>query len=91
MANQSDLLEPLKDALFVTVGFGVLALQRVNVKRTEFRNQHGDELASLQAGIGQVLGRVEETLPEPARTWVHDSRAVGAAAHERLRHLLGVA
>jgi len=83
------MVDPLKEAVFVAVGFGVLALQRANVKRIEFERQHGEQLSAWETGIEQALGRVEETLPEPARTWLHDARAAGAATQDRVRHLLG--
>jgi hypothetical protein len=86
-----EISQPLKEALFVAVGLGVLAAQRANVKRLEFEQQHRDDLSAIESHLDQVLTRVEGNLPEPARTWLHDGRTAGAAAHERLRHRLGSA
>lgn len=52
-----DLPKVLEDAAYVSVGFGVLALQRAQVRRRELEQ----ELANLGAEF-------EEQLPEPART-----------------------
>lgn len=90
MPNRPDV-EPLKEALFVAVGLGVLAAQRANVARLEFERRHARDLSALEATLEQVLEQVEGTLPEPARTWMHSTRRAGAAAQDRLRHLLGSA
>jgi hypothetical protein len=89
--SMPDVMEPLKQALFVAVGLGVLAAQRANVSRIEFERRHSSELSSLEAKVEEVLERVEGALPEPARSWVHTTRNAGATAQDRLRHLLGSA
>ncbi|MGI9119158.1 MAG: hypothetical protein ACR2G7_03340 [Acidimicrobiales bacterium] len=52
-----DLPKVLEDAAYLSVGFGVLALQRAQVRRRELEQ----ELANLGTEL-------EEQLPEPART-----------------------
>jgi hypothetical protein len=89
--NAGDPVEPLKEALFVAVGFAVLAAQRANVARLEFEQRHASEISALETKVEQVMERVEGTLPEPARSWLHGTRSAGAAAQDRLRHLLGSA
>jgi len=89
--NPTDVMEPLKEAFFVAVGFGVMAAQKANVMRLEFEQRHASELSALETKVDQVLEQLEVTLPEPARTWMHSTRSAGAAAQERLRQVLGSA
>ncbi|MCU1344945.1 MAG: hypothetical protein JWL70_1211 [Acidimicrobiia bacterium] len=79
------------EALFVAVGLGVLAAQRANVKRLDFERRYADELGTLETKVAGALEQLEGSLPEPARSWLHSTVTAGAAAQERLRHLLGSA
>jgi len=89
--NPTDVMEPLKEAFFVAVGLGLMAAQKANVMRLDFEQRHSSELIALETKVDQVLEQLEITLPEPARTWMHSTRSAGAAAQERLRHVLGSA
>lgn len=60
MANlPEDLPKAVEDAAYVSIGLGVLAVQRAQVRRRELER----ELANL----GDEL---EGRLPEPARAWL---------------------
>lgn len=57
------LPKALEDAAYVSVGLGVLALQRARVRRRELERQ-----------VATLADEVEERLPEPARTIVASVR-----------------
>ena len=77
------LTDTLKDAAYVTIGFGVLGFQRAQVRRQELRKQLDAQLADQFAGLvapirTQVeigLDTVEANLPPTVQDLVHQARA----------------
>ena len=87
---ENDLVNRARDAGYTAVGFGVLAVQRLQLRRRELTK----ELASsgLPTTVGKaaremvrqtekvvdpVLDGIERRLPGPARTSLHQARVVG--------------
>ena len=57
-----DIAATLKDAAYVTVGFGVLAYQRAQVQRVELTKQARQEVGRLSDSVEDRLKTVEERL-----------------------------
>lgn len=55
-----------KDVLFVSVGFGVLAVQRAQVRRRELTE-------ALTSGLGEPLGQLEDVVKALRRLVVPDA------------------
>ena len=84
---ENDLVNRARDAGYTAVGFGVLAFQRLQVRRRELTK----ELVSAAGGraavgrlvrqaekvVDPVLDGVEKRLPPAAKTYLHQARAVG--------------
>jgi len=47
----------LRDSFYVTVGFGVLAFQKLQVRRRELASQLEPVLEGALSPIGRILGR----------------------------------
>lgn len=67
------VLDAVKDAAYVTIGFGVLAFQRAQVRRQELMKAAEQRVGSLddryrevEARLDEVIGVVGKRLPEPA-------------------------
>ena len=80
-----DVTKTAKDALYVTVGLGVLGYQKAQVRRRELARQvetQWGETAQqlqklareLQGRVEPVLDRLEERLPGSARELVRQAR-----------------
>ena len=87
---EDELLNRARDAGYTAVGFGVLAYQRLQVRRRELARELG--VPSGPAAVGKaareivrrtekvvdpVLDGVERRLPAAARTPFHQARVVG--------------
>jgi ElaB/YqjD/DUF883 family membrane-anchored ribosome-binding protein len=57
-----DVMSTLKDAAYVTIGFGVLAVQRAQVQREELRKQLGASFGDARGGFERLSGTVEDRL-----------------------------
>jgi hypothetical protein len=100
VAMADDLLAVAKGAGYTAVGFGVLAVQRLQVKRRELAKELGlrpgptfwrdvaKEVGKLaekaEAVVDPVLDGVEGRLPGEARTAFHQARAAGRALQHAL-------
>lgn len=93
----ADVTKPVKDALYVAVGLGVIGIQRAQVQRRELRKQLENQLdtttGQLQRLTRQVEGVVDPMLdqltarlPERSRGLVTQARS---AAKEAQGQLLG--
>ena len=80
-----DVTKTAKDALYVTVGLGVLGFQKAQVRRRELarqvETQWGETAQQLQKLARELQGRVEPVLdqlkgrlPGSARELVHQAR-----------------
>jgi hypothetical protein len=94
---ENDLVNRARDAGYTAVGFGVLAFQRLQVRRRELTKELAP--SGLPATVGKaarevikqtekvvdpVLDGVERRLPGPARTYVHQARVVGRIVRHTL-------
>ncbi|MEJ5254702.1 MAG: hypothetical protein WHS89_05075 [Acidimicrobiales bacterium] len=52
-----DALKLLRDSVYVTVGFGVLAFQKVQVRRRELERSLDQQLAGPRRLVESILGR----------------------------------
>lgn len=83
MAAADDLTAQARDAAYTAVGFGVLAFQRLQVRRRELVKQVGGRegvarfVHKVEEAVDPVLDDVERRLPEQARTAVHRARTAG--------------
>ena len=93
----ADVNKTLKDAAYVTVGLGVLAVQKAQVGRRELTsrveaqlNETGEQVQKIarlvENRVQPVLGQLEAALPETAKDLVKQARD---AAREALVQLLG--
>jgi hypothetical protein len=82
---ENDVLTRARDAGYTAVGFGVLAFQRLQLRRRELTKELGG-LAGGRAVVGRavrqaekvvdpVLDQVERRLPTSARAYVQQARA----------------
>jgi len=92
--------ETMKDAAFVTVGFGVLGFQRAQVRRHELTKQLKPQLEDLVINVDQALqpvrqelemrlDQVEDHLGGQAREVVRTARAVVRETEQQLRRAAG--
>ena len=93
----ADVNKTLKDAAYVTVGLGVLAVQKAQVGRRELTsrveaqlNETGEQVQKIarlvENRVQPVLGQLEAALPETAKDLVKQARD---AAREAQAQLLG--
>ena len=93
----ADVNKTLKDAAYVTVGLGVLAVQKAQVGRREPTsrveaqlNETSEQVQKIakrvEARVQPVLGQLEGALPETAKDLVKQARD---AAREAQAQLLG--
>jgi ElaB/YqjD/DUF883 family membrane-anchored ribosome-binding protein len=94
--------EAMKDAAYVTVGFGVLGFQRAQVRRHELTKQLKPQLGELVTNVDQVLqpvrqeleqrlDQVEDRLGGQALEVVKTARSVVREAEYQLRKVAGAA
>jgi ElaB/YqjD/DUF883 family membrane-anchored ribosome-binding protein len=94
--------EAMKEAAYVTVGFGVLGFQRAQVRRHELTKQLKPQLGELVTNVDQVLqpvrqeleqrlDQVEDHLGGQARDAVRTARAVVRETEQQLRRAAGAA
>ena len=78
-----DPLKQVKEAGYTAVGFGVLAYQRLQVRRREMVKKVGGKAGvarfvhRVEEKVDPVLDGVERRLPPQARTAFHGARAAG--------------
>jgi hypothetical protein len=82
-----DLLARARDAGYTAVGFGVLAVQRLQVRRRQLTKEVlgaegrkasvGQLVRQAEKVVDPVLDGVERRLPGPARAYFQQARAVG--------------
>ena len=88
----ADVRDRARDALYTAVGFGVLAAQRLQVRRRDLarelsqRMPPGSDLARMvrqaQAVADPVLDLVEHRLPQPGRTVFRQARRAARGVQE---------
>jgi ElaB/YqjD/DUF883 family membrane-anchored ribosome-binding protein len=92
--------EAMKDAAYVTVGFGVLGFQRAQVRRVELTKQLKPQIGELVTNVDEVLqpvrqeleqrlDQVEDHLGGQAREVVRTARAVVRETEQQLRRAAG--
>jgi GTP1/Obg family GTP-binding protein len=94
----ADLTKTLKDAAYVTVGLGVLAFQKAQVRRREVEQQVQTQLSEtqkqverlardLQGRLEPVIDQLTERLPGEVRTLVNQARDNAKGVQAQLRQL----
>jgi hypothetical protein len=94
--------EAMKDAAYLTVGFGLLGFQRAQVRRHELTKQLKPQLGELVTNVDQVLypvrqeleqrlDQVEDHLGGQALEVVRTARAVVRETEQQLRRAAGAA
>jgi hypothetical protein len=89
-----DLRTRARDAAYTAVGFGVLGVQRLQVKRREVQKEVGKRVGG-KAGVAQavrrveavvdpVLDKVEKQLPPQGRVVMHTARTAGKVVQKTL-------
>ena len=53
----NDATKLLRDSFYVTVGFGVLAVQKLQVRRRELEKEIDERFAGPRDQLGRLLGR----------------------------------
>jgi hypothetical protein len=87
---ENDLVSRARDAAYTAVGFGVLAVQRLQVRRRELTKELAasdlpatmakaarDLVRRTEKVVDPILDGVEKRLPDPARSSLHQARVVG--------------
>jgi len=57
-----NVAKPLKDAALIAIGFGVLGLNKAQVRRTELAARLDAQTTELRSRLAKVAGEVEERL-----------------------------
>ncbi len=90
--DQERVAGAVKDAAYIAIGFGVLTVQRAQVRRQELIKTVGTQLHDLDerfAGIAtRVDGIVEQAigqLPDPAGDLLGQAQKAAISAREQLR------
>ena len=83
-----------RDAGYTAVGFGVLAVQRLQVMRREIQKDVGKRVGGkagvasavkkVEAVVDPVLDKVEKQLPGQARVVMHTARTAGKVVQKTL-------
>ena len=92
----ADVNKTLKDAAYVTVGLGVLAVQKAQVGRRELTsrveaqlNETSEQVQKLarevEKRVQPVIGQLEATLPAGAKDLVKQARDAAREAQAQLR------
>jgi hypothetical protein len=82
-----------RDALYASVGAGLLAFQRLQVARRELErsmNGAGGPCAQLRQGVDRVLDEVEDRLPQPVGEALHRYRDAVDGFTRTLSTVLGL-
>ena len=89
-----ELLTRARDAGYTAVGFGVLAVQKLQVKRRDIQKEVGARIGGkegvgkavrrVEAAVDPVLDKVEHVLPGQARVAVHTARLAGKVVRETM-------
>jgi hypothetical protein len=82
----ADMAGWLRDALYTTVGLGVLGIQQAQVRRRELQRELGRLAAEVEERVDPVLDDVEARLSDDLRPLVSQARS---AARDLQRSLLG--
>lgn len=83
-----DDADPLRDALYTAVGFGVLGFQQAQLRRRELQKDLVRLTAEWDGKIDPVLDDLVAKLPEDLRPLATQARAAAVSAR---RSLLGQA
>lgn len=78
------VLAALRDAAYVTIGFGVLAVQQAQVRRRE-------TVAALSTRVDAAVEQFEARLPEQAGALVGQAHELAKAARKQVRGLIASA
>ena len=81
-----DDADPLRDALYTAVGFGVLGFQQAQLRRRELQKDLARLTAEWDGKIDPVLDDLVAKLPEDIRPFATQARAAAVSAR---RSLLG--
>ena len=76
--------DPLKDALYTAVGFGVLGFQQVQLRRRELQKDLARLAADLDGKIDPVLDDLVAKLPDDLRPLAIQARAAAVTARRTL-------
>jgi hypothetical protein len=87
----ADVTKTLKDALYVTVGLGVISVREAKERRAALRKQVETQLTGtneqLQKLAKRVVGNVEIKVPTTARELVGKARQAAKDAQGQLQQL----
>jgi soluble cytochrome b562 len=89
------LTKTLKDAAYVTVGLGVLAVQKAQVSRRELTKQVESQLSGttehlqkvarqFEERVSPLFDQIEEALPDAARDLVKQARTAARDVQDQL-------
>jgi predicted secreted protein len=79
----ADVVSQARDAAYTAIGFGVLAYQRLQVRRRELTREVGGKegvarlVHKVEETVDPVLDGVERRLPQQARSVLHQARTAG--------------
>jgi len=82
-----------RDALYASVGAGLLAFQRLQVARRELEREvfgAGGPCVQLRQGVDNVLDVMEDRLPQPVAEALHRSRDAMDSLTRTLSTVLGL-
>ncbi len=81
-----DVAARLRDSLYTAVGFGVLGIQRAQVRRRELQQELARIAVEVDERVDPVLDDVQARLPDDLRPLLAQARS---AARSMQRSLLG--
>ncbi len=74
----------VKDAFYTAVGFGVLGVQRLQVRRRDLRKQLRRVAGQVEERVDPVLDDLEARLPGAPRVVVEQARVVAKSVRHAL-------
>ncbi len=78
------LPNPVKDAVYTAVGFGVLGFQQLQVRRRDLRTQLRRVAGQVEERVDPVLDDLETRLPDATRVVVKQARVAAKSMQHAL-------
>ena len=78
------LPNPVKDAVYTAVGFGVLGFQQLQVRRRDLRTQLRRVAGQVEERVDPVLDDLETRLPDAPRVVVKQARVAAKSMQQAL-------
>lgn len=82
------LTTALRDAAYMTIGLGVVAVEQLQARRHRLTNDLDKRIDVFEERVEAVVDRIEKGLPEQAEHLFGQARGVTKVARDRVRALI---